>query len=798
MSGPAQTDNRINLEVNGRALTGKRGDMIIHVADEAGIAIPRFCYHKKLSIAANCRMCLVQVEGVGKPLPACATPIAEGMKVHTDSVFARNAQKGVMEFLLINHPLDCPICDQGGECELQDLAVGYGGDVSRYAERKRVVRDKDIGPLISTDMTRCIHCTRCVRFGAEVAGIRELGATGRGEHTEIGTFIERSVDSELSGNVIDLCPVGALTSKPFRFKARAWELAQFPTVAPHDSIGSNLYAHVRRNQVMRVVPKDNEAINETWISDRDRFSYDGLYAEDRLETPLSRTGEGFGSMDWEAALRKAGEGLEKIAKEHGGAEIGCLVSPSTTLEELYLAARLMRGLGCGNVDHRLRQTDFRAQASIDGFPGLGVSLAELESLDGVLLIGSNIRKDLPMVSNRLRKAALNGASLLFVNPIDYAFSFPVAEQIVAAPSSLGTALAGIAKAVFEKSGKPLPTGLEDLIQSVNVDEPQARVAEQLLAGERKVVLLGAYAMQHLDYSVLRSLAQAIADASGAAFGHLPEAANSAGGWIAGAIPHRGADGESADPAGKDALTMQRQALKGYLLVGVEPDLDTADGANTVRTLQQADFVVALSAYRSPSLLACADVILPMAAFTESAGTYVNLEGTWQSVRGIVAPKGDARPGWKILRVLGNLLGLDGFEYESAEQVRDELKTLRESADKKPAARARPTYKLLSNGAGLQRIGDVPIYAGDPLVRRSRPLQATIDGQAASIRICSALAERLNLGEDRQAVVVQGEERITLPLYLDDRVPDDCVWLPCALPETAPLGSSSGGIQLEKA
>jgi NADH-quinone oxidoreductase subunit G len=445
------SEERVHIEIDGRPLQARRGAMIIEVADEAGIHIPRFCYHKKLSVAANCRMCLVEVERTPKPLPACATPVAEGMKIKTRSPLARDAQKSTMEFLLINHPLDCPICDQGGECELQDVAMGFGGDVSRFQERKRVVRDKDIGPLIATDMTRCIHCTRCVRFGAEVAGIRELGATGRGEHMEIGTYIEHSVDSELSGNVIDLCPVGALTSKPFRFSARAWEMLQRDTIAAHDCIGSNLHVHVRRNRIMRVVPRENEAVNETWISDRDRFSYQGLYGDDRLAAPLIKGSGGWQQTDWPTALSAAAAGLRRVLAERGAQQLGALASPSATLEELYLLQRLVRGLGSHNIDHRLRQGDFRDQDVAPLFPWLGQSIAALETLDAALVVGSHTRKEQPLANHRLRKAALRGSALMFVNPVAFEFNYPVAEAVVATPAGMLQALAAIAKALGGKT-----------------------------------------------------------------------------------------------------------------------------------------------------------------------------------------------------------------------------------------------------------------------------------------------------------------------------------------------------------
>ncbi len=796
-SAQAMTRHPISLEINGVPCQAERGQMIIQVADKAGIYIPRFCYHKKLSIAANCRMCLVEVEGVAKPLPACATPVGEGMKVLTESPLAVGSQKGVMEFLLINHPLDCPICDQGGECELQDLALGYGSDVSRYAERKRVVLDKDIGPLIATDMTRCIHCTRCVRFGTEIAGFRELGATGRGEHMEIGTFIQHGVTSEMSGNVIDLCPVGALTSKPFRFKARAWELTQRETIAPHDSIGSTLYVHVRGNRVMRVVPRDNEAINETWISDRDRFSYEGLYSEDRLQVPMVKIEGRWQEVDWDDALRHVVDGLNHVIQTHGADQLGALVSPTATLEEMALMAKLIRGLGSGNIDHRLRQADFRDPEDAPPFPFLGRKLADLERLDAALLIGSNVRKDLPIAAHRLREATHRGCDVLLVNPIDFDFHFPVSETIVASPADMVIALAAIAKARYALANAPLPDALKPLLKAASVADVHREIASKLQDAAQGAVLLGNLAVAHPDFSVLRALAAAIAEVSGATLGYLPEAANTVGAWLAGVLPHRSAGGRAAKKVGLDAHAMLSEPLKAYVLFGLEPEADTWDPVAARKILMSADFVVALCAYRSDGLDACADVLLPLAAFTETSGTFVNLEGTWQSFSGVVAPLGDARPGWKVLRVLGNLLGQEGFDYMSAEEVRDELRAaLGVVRTEQKVTSVKLSLPAPARRESLQRISDVPIYAGDGLLRRADALQATVDARGATIRICAALAARLGLSDAGRAVAVQGDRRVALPLEIDERVPDGCVWIPNGVPGSWDLGPAFGAISLE--
>jgi NADH-quinone oxidoreductase subunit G len=735
-------------------------------------------------------MCLVEVERAPKPLPACATPVSDGMKVYTRSPLALAAQKGTMEFLLINHPLDCPICDQGGECELQDVAMGYGGGVSRFAERKRVVKDQDIGPLIATDMTRCIHCTRCVRFGDEIAGMRELGATGRGEHTKIGTYIEHSVASELSGNVIDLCPVGALTSKPFRYQARAWELVQKEGIAPHDSVGSNLFLHVRGDRVMRVHPRANEAVNEVWISDRDRFSYQGLNSPDRLHRPLVKRGGAWQEVDWEQALELAANGLRQAA-DAGPEQLAGLLAPSATLEELYLAQRILRGLGSGNIDHRLRQSDFRGDAADPAFAWLGLPIAELERLDSVLLIGANPRKEQPLFGHRLRKAALAGAQIGYLNPLHLELNYR-ARQLVLAPAAMVSALAAIAKALRAKS----KGSAGKLITAAKPDAEQKAFADALKKGDRAAVLLGNLAQAHPDYAILRDLAAAVAAASGASLGFLPEAANSVGARLAGALPHRGPAGRRADPAGAAAGELLSAPRKGVLLLGLEPNADCWDPARAQASLHASELVVALTAYRSQSLESCADIMLPIAGFAETSGTYVNADGRWQGFRGAVAAPGAARPAWKVLRVLGNLLDLEGFDYVDSEQVRDELQALCAELTPDNALGAAVT-EAPSGAAGLTRIGDVPLYALDPLVRRAEALQRTADAVRAGIRINPALAAALDLEGAERAVAVQGDTRAELPLEIDAAVPDDCVRIPAGVPGTGMLGGQFAAVTLEK-
>jgi NADH-quinone oxidoreductase subunit G len=783
------TDATVTIEVDGQTLTARPGQMLIEVTDAAGLRIPRFCYHKKLSIAANCRMCLVEVERAPKPLPACATPVTDGMMVRTRSPVALAAQKGTMEFLLINHPLDCPICDQGGECELQDVAMGYGADASRYVEEKRVVKDQDIGPLVATDLTRCIHCTRCVRFGTELAGVRELGATGRGEHMKIGTFVARSVDSELSGNVIDLCPVGALTSKPFRYRARAWELSQADGVAPHDCVGSNVHFHIRRRGVLRVVPRENEPVNEVWISDRDRFSYEGL-DRDRLEQPMVKDGGRWVAVDWSVALDRAATALRAA-----GGDLRTLLSPSATLEELYLAQKLTRGLGSANVDHRLRQADVRGDAADPVLPWSGQPFAALEDNVAALLVGSNVRKDQPLLGLRLRKAVRRGGRVAAINPVDFDMGFAVAASCAVRPSQMLTALAGVAKAL----GAAGQGATARLIASASPDARTQAIAALLRADGPKAVLLGPLAMSHLDFSLLRALAADVAAACGATLGFLPEGANATGAFLAGAVPHRLPGGATAQPAGEGVVQMLAQPRKAFLLLGVEPDLDLANPRTAVDSLRGSGTVVALTAFRSAALDACAEVQLPVAGFGETSGTFVNAQGNWQGFAGAVAPPGQARPAWKVLRVLGNLTALDGFEYDSSEQVRDELRALAGGQLPDNALRAAASHDpALATPTGPERVGELPPYVVDALVRRSAPLQQTLDGRSALVAALGpALAGALGLSTGDQVSVSQDGGSAVFPVQVDPRVPDGCVRLALGVPGAAQLGGACGAVTLAK-
>ncbi len=650
------SDDTVQIEVNGVPVTARKGQMLIEVTDEADAYVPRFCYHPKLTIAANCRMCLVEVENVPKPLPACATPVAEGMKVQTRSGRALAAQRATMEFLLINHPLDCPICDQGGECELQDLAMGFGQDISRYTERKRVVKDKDLGPLVSTDMTRCIHCTRCVRFGQEIAGIQELGTIGRGESTEIGTFVERSVGHELSGNIIDLCPVGALNNKPYRYRARSWEMTQHATVSGHDCAGSNLYAHAVRGRVMRAVPRSEEGINETWLADRDRYSCHGLYGDDRLQEPMVRKDGEWQVVDWETALKAAAAGLKNAVGRSGPEGTGYLAHPSSTLEELFLLAELASGLGSANIDHRVRRVDFRDPDAEPAVPGIGLPIGDVDSLESVLLIGSSLRREVPILAHRVRKAALAGCKVSFVNPSAGEWLFPVHAEL-AGGAGMVAELAALLQSAARTHDVAVSERLRAIVSGASAGPDHDAVAASL--GQESVVWLGLLAETDPSRADLYALAEELARLTGARFGQLTVGANSAGAALAGAQPHRGRGAVTRSKPGLDAGGMSAEGLDALVLLNLEPD----DFPSPTRpVLEDSRCVVALTPFAGEALRGCADVLLPTATFLETSGTFVNCEGRWQSFSGAGRPPGESRPAWKVLRVLGNFLELEGFEF----------------------------------------------------------------------------------------------------------------------------------------
>ncbi|WP_206953050.1 NADH-quinone oxidoreductase subunit NuoG [Trinickia acidisoli] len=775
----------VELEIDGKKVEVPEGSMVIQAAHKVDTYIPHFCYHKKLSIAANCRMCLVEVEKMPKAVPACATPVSPGMVVRTTSDKAVKAQQSVMEFLLINHPLDCPICDQGGECQLQDLAVGYGKSGSRYNEEKRVVFHKNVGPLISMEeMTRCIHCTRCVRFGQEIAGVMELGMLGRGEHSEITTFVGKTVDSELSGNMIDLCPVGALTSKPFRYSARTWELSRRKSVSPHDSVGANLVVQSKNNRVMRVLPLENEAINECWISDKDRFSYEGLNSEERLTQPMIKQGGQWIETDWQTALEYVAKSVKGVTADHGANALALLGSAHSTVEELFLLKQLAQALGTPNVDFRLRQSDFAS--NIEGAPWLGMPLADLSTLDAAFVIGSFLRRDHPLPASRLRQAARGGAKLHLLHATGDNSLIPTAKAIVAAPSAWVDTLAGVAAAVAQARGVALPEGAVGVEATAAAQE----VAAALANGERRAVLIGNSAVQHPEFSRIHALAQWIAEQTGATLGFLTEAANTVGAHLVGALP--GAQG-------LDARAAFEQPRKGYVLLNLEPEFDTVNPAQARAALGQAETVVVLSPFKTGTDYA--DVLLPIAPFTETAGAFVNAEGTLQAFGGVVRPLGETRPGWKVLRVLGNVLGLPGFEYDTVEDVR--AAALPSGVDasrlnnRTNTAVAR-SAQAKANGT-LERIADVAIYHADALVRRAPSLHLTAASRAANaIGLPAALFDKLGLKEGDAVRVRQGDREVKAAATLDALLADTAVRVSAGTQLGAALGGLFGELVVEKA
>ena len=714
--------NIVNIEINDISLQVEPGQMLIEVADANGVAIPRFCYHKKLSTSANCRMCLVEVEKAPKMLPACATQVMNGMKVWTKSPKAIAAQKSVMEFLLINHPLDCPVCDQGGECDLQDIAMGYGGDQTRYQERRRIVKDKDYGALVSTEMSRCIHCTRCVRFGEEVGGIAEIGGTGRGDHMEIGTYVQKSLSSELSGNIIDLCPVGALLSKPFLYSARAWELQSYLSIAPHDAVGSNIKIQTRNGKIMRVVPADNEEVNESWISDRDRFSYLGAN-ESRVTSPMVRNSSGnLVETNWQAALDTVIKSFTEIIATDGGSAVGAIASPSSSVEEFYLLQKFMRGLGSNNIDFRLQQQDFSAGAE-QSAPKLELSLQEIETQNSIFIIGSDIQREQPLLSHRVRKATLAGAVVSTINPKTIEFNFAISTSVKT--DKLTPALAGVAKELLSR-GLGGDLNLEQLLTdgavNIAVEAEHKEIADSLVNGENSMVLLGALAYRDQNQSRIYSLATAISKMSNSSLNIVTEGANALGGVLAGAVPYHSAGKVEVSECGVDVAEMISNPPKGVVLFGVEADKDLAGDDSAIDSLGSG-FVVAITPFMDRLTYEHADVVLPLAGFGESSGTFVNAEGRWQSFSGAVKPLGEARPGWKILRVLGSSAELQGFELDSSEQVLNEVKALCDvTADKSEPEISNWSAPTDLGNIEAEMVKPIPLYEVDAIVRRSAPLQ----------------------------------------------------------------------------
>jgi len=792
----------LKIEIDGKPVEVEHGTTIIDAADSLGVAIPRFCYHKKLSVAANCRMCLVEVEKFGKPLPACATPVAEGMKIFTKSEAAVQAQQSVMEFLLINHPLDCPICDQGGECDLQDVAVAYGTSGSRYSEEKRVVFNKNIGPLISTDMTRCIQCTRCVRFLKEVGGMQELGMVGRGEHAEITAYVDQSVNSELSGNIIDLCPVGALTNKPFRYSARSWELTRRPSIAPHDSLGSHIEVHIKDNKVMRVLPREKESINECWLSDRDRYSYEGLNSPDRLKVPMIKHGDEWQETDWKTALEFAAGQIKDITDEHGSDALGVLVSPNSTMEEGYLIKELANDLGCGNVDYRLRQTDFRLDGKRVGTPWMGCNIDEIEQLDRILLIGSNLRNEHPLLAQRFRKAVANGAELSVISPLDNKPLMDIAHKVICTPNDMVNVLAQILKSMSksQRLSLCLPPQLNNILEKIHVRPNTELIAESLvglgktfnLIAPKVGIFLGNMALSAPRFTEMYSLAEAIGGVSGAKGGILPSAANSTGMHLLGVMP---------SATGMHARAMLEVPRKAFMLLNIEPELDCQHAALARTAMEKSDCVVALTAYKSQAL-ENANVLLPIAPFTETSGSFMSMEGRIQSFKAVAKPLGECRPAWKVIRVLANTLGLKGFDFESTDDVRAKMFDGERPAD---FARSRLNNNMKElveietkiKSTGFQRIGEVPQYEADPIVRRSEPLQKTKYNIQRKARMSPEDLRMLAIEEGDAVLVKQDQGSAVLIVRADAHVAQGCVRVAASHKQTIGLGDLMGDIEIEK-
>lgn len=771
----------VTFEIDGKKVSCKPGETIIQVADREGIYIPRFCYHPKLSVVANCRMCLVEVEKSAKTLPACATPVMQDMVVKTKSKTSLQAQKAVMEFLLINHPLDCPICDQGGECELQDLAMGYGYGESRYQEDKRVVKDEDLGPLVSTDMTRCIQCTRCVRFGEEIAGMPELGALGRGDRMQIGTYLETGLKSELSGNVIDVCPVGALTSKPFRFTDRSWEFKQYPSISPHDCLGSNLYAHVKgagskgKYKIMRVLPRENTQINDCWLSDRDRFSYLALNSDQRITSPMVKVGNSWKAVSWQDALDKVCEQLQQVKSKFGSDQIGAVLHPSSTTQEHYLWQKCLREFGTDNIDHRLQASDFSDQKLQAGMPVSSCKLSEIEKMDTLMLVGADVRNEQPLANSRIYKAHRAGAHIITVNAIDYDFNYPIQEKVTASVQSFVLDLAKIVKALLIASKHSIDAKWLELLTDIQPDKQAEKISKCLLIkASKRAIILGAFAQNHPQAAIIRALSNLIIEITGAELIEFTFGANAAGACFAGALPHRTLAGKAVKKPGLTCWELWQKPRQAYILHQVEPSLDTATPNAAVSALKQASCVVALHTFISDELKEYATVILPICAFTENQGSLINFNGVEQPITPVNTPYAEAKPAWKVVRVLANLLGLTGFDYNNIEEVTSEI-----SAANKKYDSGKYTYipkKLSAVSSKLMRVGEWPMYRIDGIVRRAAALQEAQSDRIEKVRMHENTLKNYNLKSATKVVVSQGKQNIICACIVDNRVPEGAIYL----------------------
>lgn len=781
----------IEVEIDGQKVSVAPHSTIMDAARRLGIFVPHFCYHPKLSIAANCRMCLVEVEKAPKAVPACATPVSPGLRVKILSPKAVEAQRAVMGFLLINHPLDCPICDQGGECMLQDLAVGYGNSASYYNEGKRVVANKDLGPLIATDMTRCIHCTRCVRFGQEIAGVMELGLPHRGEHTEIMTFMQQAVTSELSGNVIDLCPVGALTSKPFRYSARSWELSRRFSISPHDSLGSNLLVQVKSGCVFRVLPFDNPDVNESWLSDRDRFSYEGLNAPSRLLTPRIRDKAGhWKNVDWETALSFVATELSRIHRQLPQNFLGCVAHPMSTTEELFVLRQLLTALGSASMDCRPARVDFRSPVTLQSL-WLGMRIREIGTCDQILIIGSFLRNEQPLLAARIRVHAAQGTlSLHRLHVVDEDWHMPLKTGIHTQPSQLIYALAHIVCTVSQLTQQAIPDSIYQLVEkgghcAAEDLKKYQDLAASLCSGRAVGIFLGSYASHHPDASILHYLAQTLSLLLKGTLGFFGSGANDVGGALVGAH------------ARTHPLSVDHRC---FFLFNVEPDYDVSQVERARSALRQADLVVNFTPYAD-----VADdyshVTLPIAPFSETEGTFVNMEGRVQTFRAVVKPSELVKPAWRILRVLAEKLALTGFEYDSCEQIRQQMPFL--TALQQGDLSCLNNYFIEADVDVLPRleksdcemIGFLPAYMSDCIVRRAPALQATVQSRVGYVGLSPEGAARLGVQTGDRLAVYQGEARVELPIEIIPGLTPESVLVPIH-PGTRQFENRYGAVQLE--
>ncbi|MEE2770307.1 MAG: NADH-quinone oxidoreductase subunit NuoG [Pseudomonadota bacterium] len=760
----SQLKEKITLYIDDHRIECDPGTTIIEAADKVGIYIPRFCYHEKLSVVANCRMCLVEVEKAPKTLPACATPVANDMRVYTRSKKARQSQKAVMEFLLINHPLDCPICDQGGECELQDIAMGYGEGVSRFTKEKRVVYDENLGPLVATDMTRCIHCTRCVRFGTEIAGIEELGALERGNHMNIGTYLKKGLKSELSGNVIDICPVGALTSKPYRFHGRSWGFSQHSSISPHDCVGSNTYIHSINNgnhlDIMRVVPRKNDLVNETWISDRDRFAYEGIQHKSRINHPMVKKNGQWQEVSWDHVISYIADCFRQVVETKGPNHIAALAHPSSTCEEFYLLQKFMRQLGSNNLDFRLKESDFTDQASMNYAQHFNGSFEDIENSDFISLIGANTRVDQPMLNHRIRKAVISGAKCIRMDSHLDKMNFKTSNDLLVPHQDWLSNIAQLLHAVLVIKKQPIPK----LLDAYQPNDAIKKVAKLMCKHSSGLIFVGKSIMHHPHASKLRKLIRSLATEINHTVCFIPEGANSIGAAKMGMLPHLG------DKVGMDKNDILRKPMSLYWLHQFEPQHDM-DGYKTFKKKLEQSFVIACNHYDSDELRAYADVIIPTCTFAEMSGTFINMLGKHQRFQAALPPLGDSKAGWKIITAIAQTMRLSGFEYPHSQAVVDEFNQVK--FDYAYEANALPESIDVANHEQSWIAFDHPFNVDD-ITRHAEALQAVADLENNNVRINLELAKGYGLKQDGPVTLKFGSKKTDANVIIDEHIADKTI------------------------